>query len=121
MIKVKRAYDTPGKQDGYRVLVDRIWPRGLKKEEAVIDRWLKEVAPSTELRRWFGHESKKWPEFCKRYAAELENKTDAIQFLLEQGRNGTLTLIYAARNTEHNNAVALKRFLESSLTGGSRE
>ena len=121
MIKVKRAYDAPSKQDGFRVLVDRIWPRGLKKEGAAIDRWLKAVAPSSELRQWFGHETKKWREFCQRYAAELEDKEDEIRFLKEQSQSGTLTLIFSARDIEHNNAVALKKYLDSSLTARCRK
>ncbi len=111
MIKVKRAYDEPSKQDGFRVLVDRIWPRGLKKEDAAIDRWLKAVAPGPELRKWFGHDPNKWREFCQRYAKELEDKEDEIRFLQEQSQNGTLTLVFAARDTEHSNAVALKEYL----------
>jgi uncharacterized protein YeaO (DUF488 family) len=114
MIKIKRAYDAPSEQDGCRVLVDRIWPRGLKKEDASIDRWLKAVAPSAELRQWFEHDPQKWRDFCRRYAAELRDKEDEISFLKEQSRKGTLTLVFAARDTEHNNAVALKRYLESS-------
>lgn len=120
MIKVKRAYDAPGKQDGFRVLVDRIWPRGLKKEDAAIDRWLKAVAPSSALRQWFGHDPKKWREFCERYTAELEDKQDEIRFLKEQSQSGTLTLVFSARDTEHNNAVALKKYLESSSSTGQR-
>ena len=113
MIKVKRAYDAPSEQDGFRVLVDRIWPRGLTKKDAAIDRWLKPVAPSSKLRQWFRHDPKKWREFCQRYEAELEDKKDEIRFLKEQNQSGTLTLIFAARDTEHNNAVALKNYLES--------
>jgi uncharacterized protein YeaO (DUF488 family) len=113
MIKVKRAYDAPSEQDGFRVLVDRIWPRGLKKKDAAIGYWLKAVAPSSELRQWFGHEPKRWREFCQRYAAELKDKKDAIRFLQKQSQSGTLTLVFSARDTEYNNAVALKNYLES--------
>jgi uncharacterized protein YeaO (DUF488 family) len=113
MIKVKRAYDALRKQDGTRVLVDRIWPRGLKKEDAAIDHWLKTVAPSSDLRQWFGHDPKKWREFCHRYGAELEDKKEEVCFLKEQNQSGTLTLVFAAKDTEHNNAVALKNYLES--------
>lgn len=113
MIKVKRAYDAPSKQDGTRVLVDRIWPRGLKKNDAAIDHWLKTVAPSSELRQWFRHDPKKWREFCQRYGAELEDKQDEVRFLREQSQSGALTLVFAARDIAHNNAVALKDYLES--------
>ncbi len=113
MIKVKRAYESPDEQDGYRVLVDRIWPRGVTKQDAAIDRWLKEIAPSTELRKWFGHDPEKWQEFRKRFEAELAQRQDEVGFLLEKSRAGNLTLVFAAKDVEHNNAVALKRYLES--------
>ena len=113
MIKVKRAYESPDKQDGYRVLVDRIWPRGLTKQDAAIDRWLKDIAPSTELRKWFGHDPEKWQGFCKRYEAELAQKLDEVSFLSEKSRAGNLTLVLAAKDVEHNNALALKKYLES--------
>jgi uncharacterized protein YeaO (DUF488 family) len=113
MIKVKRAYESPDEQDGYRVLVDRIWPRGVTKQDAAIDRWLKEIAPSTELRKWFGHDPEKWQEFRKRFEAELAQRQDEVGFLSEKSRAGNLTLVFAAKDVEHNNAVALKRYLES--------
>src|SRR5215208_7348980 len=111
-IRLKRAYETPSQEDGLRILVERLWPRGLSKQEAAIGLWLKEVAPSTELRRWFGHDPAKWAEFRKRYAAELAQQSDAMALLRDKARRGTLTLLYAARDPDHNNAVALKSLLE---------
>lgn len=113
MIKIKRAYQTPDQQDGLRVLVDRIWPRGLKKENAAIDHWLKNVAPSAELRKWFGHDPKRWQGFCERYVEELKQKQEEIAFLKEKSDAGDLTLIFSAKDIEHNNAVLLKSYLES--------
>lgn len=113
MIKLKRVHEAPAQQDGLRVLVDNLWPRGIKKEDAAINHWLREIAPSAELRKWFGHDPIKWQSFCDRYAAELETKPDVVNFLRERSRGATLTLVFAARDTEHNNAVALKRYLES--------
>jgi uncharacterized protein YeaO (DUF488 family) len=108
---VKRIYDPAGPDDGFRVLVDRIWPRGVRKDEARIDLWLKDVAPSTELRRWFGHDLGRWAEFCSRYRTELKRRPDALAFLRDKAARGTVTLLYAARDTEHNNAVALNDVL----------
>jgi uncharacterized protein YeaO (DUF488 family) len=113
MIQVKRAYEPPGEQDGYRVLIDRIWPRGVKKEELAVDSWLKEIAPSSALRRWFDHDPKKWQEFCTRYKAELKNRPDEVNFLKEKSENGLLTLVFGAKDTRYNNAIALKQYLES--------
>ncbi len=113
MVKLKRAYDPPAPDDGCRVLVDRLWPRGVSKQEAAIDHWLKEVAPSDELRRWFGHDPDKWEEFRRRYRQELKEKEGAITFLRKKREQGNLTLIYAAKDTQHNNAVALKEYLLS--------
>ncbi|MBS1840503.1 MAG: DUF488 family protein [Acidobacteria bacterium] len=108
MFAVRRVYEPAKKNDGYRVLVDRIWPRGLTKARAHVDLWLKEVAPSTELRKWFGHEPEKWPEFQKRYRAELKNAPETLAHLrtLEKGRK-KVTLLYGAKNEEMNQAVAL--------------
>jgi len=114
-IRLKRVYDEPAKTDGTRVLVDRIWPRGLRKDEAAIDEWLKEIAPSTELRKWFGHEPERWEEFRKRYEAELAKNEAAVERLLDLCRKDTVTLVYAARDDEHNNAVVLKELLERKL------
>jgi uncharacterized protein YeaO (DUF488 family) len=115
MFKIKRAYEPADKRDGTRVLVDRVWPRGRSKEEIQIDHWLKDVAPSTSLRKRFRHDPKKWGEFKERYAAELEGKRDSVDFLLDLG-NGKkpVTLVFAAKDTEHNNAVALADYLRRS-------
>lgn len=115
MVQIKRAYESPSKQDGARFLVERLWPRGVKKEALRIEAWLKEVAPSTELREWFQHDPAKWTEFRKRYARELENNPQSWQPLLERARRGRVTLIYSAHDTEHNNAVVLKDFLERKM------
>ena len=112
MVNLKRAYEKPSKDDGERILVERLWPRGLTKLQAKIDLWLKDVAPSTELRRWFGHDPKKWDEFRRRYQKELKNKDELIKLLKRKAKNGTITLIYAARDEEHNGALVLKRFLK---------
>ena len=114
MFKTKRIYETPAEQDGYRVLVDRIWPRGLSKEAAAIDQWAKEVAPRTALRRYFGHDAAKWDEFYTRYAGELDRKAEELTALKRRAATGTVTLLYGAKDTAHNNAVALKRYLERS-------
>ncbi len=119
MIKLKRAYDPPDKQDGVRVLVDRVWPRGVSRKNAALDRWMKEVAPSTELRKWFKHDPGKWEQFRKRYAEELADRGEAIAFLNETSRRGTLTLVYAAKDPEHNNAAALRGYLERGATRGT--
>ncbi|MCL6520826.1 MAG: DUF488 domain-containing protein [Firmicutes bacterium] len=115
MIRVKRVYEPAEEGDGLRCLVDRLWPRGLSREAAGVDRWLKEAAPSPELRRWFAHDPARWAEFRRRYSAELEARPDAWQPLLEAARSGGVTLLYAAREPVYNNAVALKAFLEERL------
>jgi uncharacterized protein YeaO (DUF488 family) len=112
MIQLKRAYDAPAEADGTRFLVDRLWPRGIKKEDLRIDGWLKEVAPSDDLRKWFGHDPDRWEGFQERYAKELDEKSDALEPIREAARQGDVTLVFAARDTEHNNAVALKAYLE---------
>jgi len=112
MIQPKRAYDRPSRSDGERVLVERLWPRGLTKARAALDLWLKDVAPSTELRKWFGHDPAKWEQFERRYWKELQGHKEAVDLLRQKARQGTVTLMYAARDEEHNGAVALKRFLE---------
>lgn len=117
LINIKRVYDPPANADGYRVLVDRLWPRGVSKEDAALDRWMREVAPSDELRQWFDHDPSNWDEFRKRYRQELEEKPEAIGFLLEKARQGKVTLLYAARDTEHNNAAALREHLAERLDG----
>ena len=113
MIQIKRVYETPAPEDGTRFLVERLWPRGIKKEALHPDGWLKETAPSAELRRWFSHDPAKWDEFRRRYFAELEGKPQALQPIREAARDGDVTLLYSARDTEHNNARALKAYLET--------
>jgi len=114
-IRLKRVYDPPEPGDGKRFLVDRIWPRGLKKESLQLDGWVPEVAPSRQLRKWFGHDPAKWSEFVRRYHAELSKRPEAWHPLLEAAKVGTVTLLFAARDEEHNNAVALKAFLETKM------
>ena len=111
MLRVKRVYEPRSAEDGFRVLVDRIWPRGVTKADAAIDLWLKDVAPSAELRRWFGHDPQKWTELRRRYAEELDARIGAIEMLRRKMDEGDVTLVYAARDREHNNAVALKEYL----------
>jgi uncharacterized protein YeaO (DUF488 family) len=111
-IKLKRVYDAPSKEDGVRILVDRLWPRGITKENLAVDLWLKDLAPSTELRKWFSHDPLKWAEFQEKYAKELEASSDAVENLAREVRKGTVTLLYSSKEAEHNNAVALKRYLE---------
>lgn len=112
-VMLKRAYDLPAGTDGERILVDRLWPRGLTKAKAKIDLWLKDVAPSTELRQWFGHDPEKWQEFKKRYLAELKDNL-ALPELQALSRQGDITLIYAAKNELNNEAVVLKQILDRS-------
>ena len=116
-IRVKRVYDPPSPEDGARLLVDRLWPRGLKREAAHLDGWHKEVAPSDELRRWFGHDPARWDEFCRRYFAELDARPEAWRPLLEAAKKGAVTLLFGAQDTQHNNAVALKAYLEAHARG----
>jgi uncharacterized protein YeaO (DUF488 family) len=110
-IKLKRAYEKPATTDGTRILVDRLWPRGLKKDTAAIDHWFKEIAPSTELRKWFGHDPSRWDEFRRRYVAELRKHTEQLAELKRLARNGPLTLIYAARDELHNDAIVVRDVL----------
>jgi uncharacterized protein YeaO (DUF488 family) len=111
-IRLKRVYDKPAKADGRRVLVDRIWPRGLTKQEARIDEWLTEIAPSTKLRKWFRHDPARWNEFKKRYAAELDDRREQMERLARESHKRTVTLLFGAKDIEHNNAVALKECIE---------
>jgi uncharacterized protein YeaO (DUF488 family) len=120
MIRIKRAYDSPAMKDGDRFLVDHLWPRGLKKEELKTKLWIKAVSPSNELRRWFGHEPAKWEEFQRRYFAELDQEPEAWLPLLEAARQGDITLVFGARDVEHNNATALKVYLEKQLKANTR-
>ncbi len=114
MIKIKRVYDDPEDDDGKRYLVDRLWPRGIKKENLKLDSWLKEIAPSTDLRKWFHHEDAKWEEFVDAYRSELEG-IENWKPLAKEAKNGTITLLYAAKNREHNHAVVLKDFLDDRI------
>jgi uncharacterized protein YeaO (DUF488 family) len=111
-IQLKRVYEPPGKEDGSRFLVERLWPRGIRKEALAGTEWLREVAPSTELRKWFHHEPDRWQEFRKRYFAELITRNEDLRPILEAVRAGKVTLLYSSHDTEHNNAVALKEFIE---------
>lgn len=115
MLKIKRVYDAAEESDGARYLVERLWPRGIKKERLAMDAWLKDVAPSPELRRWFNHDPEKWEEFQRRYRAELEANPGAWKPLLEASRDGPVTLLYAARDVERNSALLLKHYLEDRL------
>ena len=110
-IKIKRVYETPSKEDGKRILVDRLWPRGLTREKANIDLWLKDIAPTTELRKWFGHDPYKWKEFKKRYHLELKNNKEEVLILKEQFGQKVVTLVYGAKDEEHNEALVLKKWL----------
>jgi uncharacterized protein YeaO (DUF488 family) len=111
-IRLKRAYEKPAADDGFRVLVERLWPRGLSKERAKVDLWMKDVAPSPELRRWYDHDPAKWKEFQQRYRAELQHNQDKLEQLREQCRGKTVTFVYAARDELHNSALVLKHYLE---------
>ncbi len=117
MIKAKRAYRPAAAADGFRVLVERLWPRGLSKAEVHVDLWLKEVAPSPELRKWFGHDPLKWEKFCQKYWAELDRKGEEVGILRARSQEGDLTLVYGSRDEEHNAAVALKLYLEGHTAG----
>lgn len=119
MIRVKRVYDPHQPGDGLRFLVDRLWPRGMKKETLQMDGWLKDLAPSDALRHWFGHDPAKWEEFCLRYHAELETDSEGWRSLLDTARNHDITLLFSAHDLEHNNAVALRSFLEKRLDRAS--
>jgi uncharacterized protein YeaO (DUF488 family) len=110
-IRIKRVYEEPDASDGKRILVDRLWPRGLTKEKARVDRWLKDVAPSTELRKWFAHDPAKWAEFRTRYLEELKKDKEQLSLLRQVAAKGTVTLVYGARDQQHNEAVVLQRLL----------
>lgn len=114
MIRLKRAYEDASREDGERILVERLWPRGVSKDDACLDAWVKDVAPGTELRKWYGHVVKRWPEFRQRYQEELAapERQEALKDLAAKARHGTVTFIYAAKDTEHNGAVVLKDYLE---------
>lgn len=121
-IWLKRAYEKPGSNDGYRVLVDRVWPRGVKKEALELNDWLQEIAPSSELRKWFGHDPEKWDEFRQRYFKELDGRKEVVDSLLSRLQESRVTLVYGAGDEQHNQAVALKEYLEKkapSASGGA--
>lgn len=111
MIKIKRVYEEPDDEDGMRILVERLWPRGLSKERAKVDLWLKDIAPSPELRKWFAHDPEKWDEFQARYRKELAANKEPVALLREKSKKNTVTLVYAAHDEEHNSALVLKQFL----------
>jgi uncharacterized protein YeaO (DUF488 family) len=119
MLRLKRAYEKPSRDDGLRVLVERLWPRGLTKARAAADLWLKEVAPTAELRKWFGHDPARWKQFEQRYWKELQRHRQAVDQLRQKARKGPVTLVYAARDEKHNGALALKGFLEHHHSHGS--
>lgn len=119
-IKLKRAYDPLTRGDGKSFLVERLWPRGVKKTELQVEAWLKDIAPSTALRRWFGHDPKKWSEFRRRYFHELGANVDALEPIIKASRRGPVTLVYSSHDTEHNNAVALKDYIESRIRNQKR-
>ena len=114
IIKIKRIYDNYNKEDGTRILIDRLWPRGIKKVEAKIDEWVKDIAPSDDLRKWFGHDPKKWDSFKKKYLTELNKKKDLCEEIINQ-RKGNITLVYAAKDEVHNNALILKEYFEANF------
>ena len=116
MFAVKRVYERAGPEDGTRFLVERLWPRGIKKTDLHVDAWIKEVAPSDALRRWFAHDPGKWPDFRRRYFAELDSHPEAWEPIRSAGRRGRVTLVFSARDTEHNNAIALKEYLEARMS-----
>lgn len=110
-IKIKRVYEKPGKEDGSRILVDRLWPRGLTKEKAALDLWLKNIAPTTELRKWFNHDPEKWKEFIKKYRVELKENKEPVSVLKDFLKKGSVTLLYAAKDEFHNEALVIKDFV----------
>jgi uncharacterized protein YeaO (DUF488 family) len=115
MIRLKRVYEDEAPDDGVRYLIERLWPRGIRKESLHIDGWLKDAGPSTELRKWFSHDPAKWPEFQRKYFAELDRAADAWSPIRDAARHGTVTLLYSSHDTEHNNAVALKEYIERQI------
>ena len=116
MLKLKRAYEPPSREDGQRFLVERLWPRGVKKSALGLDAWLKDIAPSSELRKWFSHDPKKWLEFQKRYRSELKQHPEIYDRIVHAARKGTVTLVYGARDPEQNSAAVLRDYLQKKLT-----
>lgn len=120
MIKLKRVYEKEASDDGVRYLIERLWPRGVKKESLHLDAWLKEAGPSTELRKWFSHDPAKWAEFRRRYFKELDHAPEAWSPIRDAARKGTVTLLYSSHDEEHNNAVALRDYVERKVGGKTR-
>ena len=120
-IKIKRVYEEPVKEDGMRILVDRLWPRGLTKKKAGVDLWLKEIAPTTALRKWFAHDPKKWTEFRKKYLQELKYNEEQVSLLKERSKKGTVTLVYGAKDEEHNEAHVLEELLNLNRTKNEKD
>ncbi len=121
MMKIKRVYEKPSRDDGKRILVDRLWPRGLRKEEARIDEWAKELGPSSELRKWFGHDPAKWEEFRKCYFSELHEHEGLVEGIVTSARKGTVTLLFGSKEERFNNAVALKEYIASRAKASERK
>ncbi len=121
MIKIKRVYEKPSKDDGKRILIDRLWPRGLKKEDARIDEWIREIAPSNELRKWFDHDPNRWNEFKNRFFAELHGNGELIEGIINMARIGTVTLLFGSKEERFNNAVALKEYIEKRMDASERK
>jgi uncharacterized protein YeaO (DUF488 family) len=121
MIKIKRVYDHPSKGDGKRILIDRLWPRGLKKEDAHIDEWMKVIAPSNQLRKWFNHDPKKWDEFKSRFFTELRGNREIVEGIINAARKGTVTLLFGSKEERFNNAVALKEYIDARMHASERE
>jgi uncharacterized protein YeaO (DUF488 family) len=117
---MKRVYKPRARSDGHRILVDRLWPRGLSKKDAAVDEWMKDIAPSAELRRWFGHDPEKWPEFQRRYRQELRARADLVRDIAMRASRGTVTLVYGARDEAHNDAVVLTAVVRARLTRVAR-
>jgi uncharacterized protein YeaO (DUF488 family) len=113
MIRIKRIYETPARDDGFRILVDRLWPRGLSKDKAKVDLWLKDIAPSNDLRKWYAHDPKKWVEFKKKYFKELDNRKELVHQILKRVKEGMVTLLFGSKEEKFNNAVALKEYIET--------
>lgn len=117
-VRIKRVYEEPGPEDGHRILVDRVWPRGMTRERAAVDEWFKDIAPSTELRKWFGHRSERWEEFRAAYLEELEAHRETLDRLADLARKGAVTLVFAAKNEVHNNAVVIRERLDRTAKKG---
>lgn len=120
MVRVKRVYETPSASDGRRILVDRLWPRGLSKQDAAVDEWMKEIAPSTDLRRWFAHDPGRWKEFQRRYRRDLREQGDLVDALVQVGSRGVVTLLFGARDPVHNDAMVLVSVVRARIARATR-